>query len=634
MSDYANYVLSKLNEDRTGEKRFCDFTIKTESKDFLVHRCVLGSVSEFFKAMFSVNMTENYQNHCSVNSLQPDTIFAVVEFVYGNLDSITIDNIYNIVEAADFLQIQKLLEFCIQFLSNHMTAKVYFRSWEIAKQYNLVDLQNFCKKYVGKNFSMLSKRSECLALKPDAFQEFLESKSDRTTEERVYETLVNWISFDIENRESYFGDLFLKIDLDKISTSFLNMEISSNDLVLENAATSKKLVEEMRKRMEHEASNLQCSTKETIVSTGAPSISAVKLRNASDAGGTKQPKSTVKNSATNPHLLSGSVMKIEKTSHNSPEMQSAVGSMSSSLQPGLSSSIPCAKNLARKGSQSFEFILVGGKASPKHVRKYNTNTKKWKLLSAIDKVFIDGQLICLENILYRLGGRLADNLTSFVDVWSLNLKNPLDSWSSCLEMKQRRHRFGCTIYQGHIVVAGGLSHETEVLASVESYYPPWNVWLERPDMNLKRVGCCLVVYQKKIYALGGSGLNKNSCMKEVEIYQGNSWSTGISMQQKRSDFAAVVCDNKIFAIGGKSTDTGYQTSVECFCNGKWQAVASLKAPRAGHGAVVGGNKIFVCGGANKTGPVKSMEMYDLKDKKWQVTKSINGGAEGMAMALI
>ena len=601
MSDYANYVLSKLNEDRTGEKRFCDFTIKTESKDFLVHRCVLGSVSEFFKAMFSVNMTENYQNHCSVNSLQPDTISAVIEFVYGNSNSITINNIYNIVEAADFLQIQKLLEFCVQFLSNHMTAKVYFRSWEIAKLYNLVDLQNFCKKYVGKNFLMLSKRSECLALKPDAFQEFLESKSDRTTEERVYETLVNWVSFDMENRGSYFGDLFLKIDLDKISTSFLNMEISSSDLVLENAATSKKLVEEMRKRMKHGASNSRCPVKENIVSTETS-------------------------------------MKVQQLSSDRPEMlitSVPLSSVTASLQLGMSSSSPSAEDLFQKSCQSFEFVLIGGKTSSNCVRKYNTNTKKWKMLKAIDKTCIDGQLISFENILYYLGGRFADNLNSLGDVLSLNLQNPLASWSKCLDMRQKRHRFGCAVYKGHLLVAGGLAHQAEALASVESYYPSWNVWFERPEMTMKRVGCCLVVYQNQLYALGGSGLDSDSCMKDVEILRGNSWSSGKSMRHKRSDFAAVVFDDKIYAIGGKSKDASYHSSVEFFFNGKWQAVDQLKVPRAGHGAVVVGNKIFVCGGKNKSGPVKSMEMYDLDEKKWKiVTKSINGDAEGMAMALI
>ena len=601
MSDYANYVLSKLNEDRTEEKCFCDFTIKTESKDFLVHRCVLGSVSEFFKAMFSVNMTENYQNHCSINSLQPDTISAVIEFVYGNSNFITINNIYNIVEAADFLQIQKLLEFCVQFLSNHMTAKVYFRSWEIAKQYNLVDLQDFCKKYVGKNFLMLSKRSECLALKPDAFQEFLESKSDLTTEERVYKTLVNWVSFDMENRESYFGDLFLKIDLDKISTSFLNMEISSSDLVLENAATSKKLVQEMRKRMEHEASNSRCPIKETIASTETS-------------------------------------MKVQQLSSDRPEMLITPGSSSSltaSLQPGISSLIPSAEDLFQKSCQSFEFVLIGGKTSSNCVRKYNTNTKEWKMLKAIDKTCIDGRLISLDNILYYLGGRFADNLNSLGNVWSLNLQDPLASWSECLDMRQKRHRFGCTVYKGHLFVAGGLAHQAEALASVESYSPSGNVWFKRPEMTMKRVGCCLVVYQNQLYALGGSGLDSDSCMKDVEILGENSWSSGKSMRHKRSDFAAVVFDDKIYAIGGKSKDAGYHSSVEFFFNGKWQAVDQLKVPRAGHGAVVVGNKIFVCGGKNKFGPVKSMEMYDLDEKKWKiVTKSINGDAEGMAMALI
>ncbi|CAK8689865.1 unnamed protein product [Clavelina lepadiformis] len=55
-NNHATEILSNLNEERTTTKDFCDFTIKAEGKQFPVHKCVVGSFSEYFKKMFTTKV--------------------------------------------------------------------------------------------------------------------------------------------------------------------------------------------------------------------------------------------------------------------------------------------------------------------------------------------------------------------------------------------------------------------------------------------------------------------------------------------------------------------------------------------------------------------------------------------------
>ena len=455
----------------------------------------------------------------------------------------------------------------------------------------------------------------------------------------------------MENRESYFGDLFLKIDLDKISTSFLNAEISSSDLVLENAATSKKLVQEMRKRMNQNEPNQNDRENFTSYLSVTPQTSkksrpSVAKQVQFDNLSPKEKSETSQNKPARKSSWSGEISLPNQSSNSNKNnidltnLEDFLADWESSTSSYGFSSIPPPRSFPEKKNvsskyQSFEFILLGGKTSPSYVRKFNVNTKQWKKLPEfVETNSCDGKLLCFRKTLCHFGGRFSDCLNSVEDVWSLNLKNPTHSWISCSNMNQKRHRFGCAVFNKEIWVARGRAHKTESLDSVESFHPSNNSWTERPDMRMKRIGCCLVEYKNTLCVIGGVTLEKDSYLRQVETFAGKSWKGGLQMQHKRSDFAAVVLNDKIYAIGGKAGDKWYNNSVECFCDGEWMLVAQLNSPRSLHSACVVGNKIYVVGGENHKGPVRTLEVYYPEENRWEISDTIKGDAEDVLMASI
>ncbi|CAK8697629.1 unnamed protein product [Clavelina lepadiformis] len=111
-SNHATEILNNLNEDRKTTKDFCDFTIIAGGKQFPVHKCVVGSISEYFKKMFTTKMKESYSNEGSVKEVSGPTMASIINFIYTSCIILTHDNVYDVLEAAKYLRITSKYCYC------------------------------------------------------------------------------------------------------------------------------------------------------------------------------------------------------------------------------------------------------------------------------------------------------------------------------------------------------------------------------------------------------------------------------------------------------------------------------------------------------------------------------------------
>ena len=121
--------MNNLNEDRLTNQQFCDFTIKTGTQDFPVHKCLLGVTSEFFKRMFETNMKEKFENCVKIETIEPEIMKAVIEFIYNNSSLIDSDNVNEVLKAADYLQIPPLLTHCTEMMETNLTRQNVIDTW-------------------------------------------------------------------------------------------------------------------------------------------------------------------------------------------------------------------------------------------------------------------------------------------------------------------------------------------------------------------------------------------------------------------------------------------------------------------------------------------------------------------------
>jgi hypothetical protein len=85
-----------------------------------------------------------------------------------------------------------------------------------------------------------------------------------------------------------------------------------------------------------------------------------------------------------------------------------------------------------------------------------------------------------------------------------------------------------------------------------------------------RQWCGLVVFQGKLFAVGGHGT------ANVECFDGERWATAPSLLTARKGPGVAVFHGKIYVAGGRASTT------ECFDGLKWETVKCTNATPADH----------------------------------------------------
>jgi len=172
-----------------------------------------------------------------------------------------------------------------------------------------------------------------------------------------------------------------------------------------------------------------------------------------------------------------------------------------------------------------------------------------------------------------------------------------------------------------LVVIGGLNN------TAECYFPLENKVVPMPSTNTRRSCAAAAAIGGYIYVVGGWD---SACQSTVERYQpgldpwtrnppgADRWDMMASMQQRRSQLAAVGLQGKLYALGGRDDAGLFLNSVERYsvdldC---WRPVAPMLVERCGMGAAVREDKLYVVGGFN--GRCRAtVEVYNPDANAWQ-----------------
>ncbi|KAF7237401.1 Kelch-like protein 13 [Varanus komodoensis] len=100
------------------EGLLCDVTLVPGDGDevFPVHRAMMASASDYFKAMFTGGMKEQDLMCIKLHGVNKIGLKKIIDFIYTAKLSLNMDNLQDTLEAASFLQILPVLDFCKVFL--------------------------------------------------------------------------------------------------------------------------------------------------------------------------------------------------------------------------------------------------------------------------------------------------------------------------------------------------------------------------------------------------------------------------------------------------------------------------------------------------------------------------------------
>lgn len=216
---------------RKGE--LCDAKLIANGIEFEVHRVVLSACSPYFESMFIGEFAEPPEEPVIIDEVSDSALEILINFAYTSHIKLTERNVYSVFEAADLLQFNGVKGACFKFFKQQMNKSNCIRTWLFAVSHNCTELLDASLKYVELNFLDIVRGKEFLDLNQLDVVTGITSLEDLaiTAEEQVYEAVLAWIKYNLEERKKHSLEAFKSVRFPSMSKDYL-MHIVDNEVLI------------------------------------------------------------------------------------------------------------------------------------------------------------------------------------------------------------------------------------------------------------------------------------------------------------------------------------------------------------------------------------------------------------------
>ncbi|KAF7481772.1 kelch repeat and BTB domain-containing protein 3 [Marmota monax] len=232
--DHGQKILSILQNFRE-QNVFYDFKIIMKDEIIPCHRCVLAACSDFFRAMFEVNMKERDDGSVTITNLSSKAVKAFLDYAYTGKTKITDDNVEMFFQLSSFLQVSFLSKACSDFLIKSINLVNCLHLLSISDSYGSTRLFDHALYFVQHHFSLLFKSNDFLEMNFGILQKCLESDELNVPEEEtVLKVVLNWTKHNLESRQKHLPHLIKKVKLHQLSEDTLQDCLLNEECLLKS----------------------------------------------------------------------------------------------------------------------------------------------------------------------------------------------------------------------------------------------------------------------------------------------------------------------------------------------------------------------------------------------------------------
>ena len=228
-------LLQFANEKRKAGL-FNDVSIQVGNERFQYSRMVLSCYSTYFETMFKTEMLEKYQDTVELQGMEEKCIKMLIDYMYGEEVAIDDENVFQALNAAEYLQIENAKLFCIEFLESGLDTT---NCLDVINAYNVyvpTISADHIYQFISDNFAAVYPQEKFKNMPVNDLHVLLDQLNKKKLDQQLlYMAIVSWISTNRENRKFEFTSLFQLIDLSKLSTQYLKEDVSKEPLVKQNA---------------------------------------------------------------------------------------------------------------------------------------------------------------------------------------------------------------------------------------------------------------------------------------------------------------------------------------------------------------------------------------------------------------
>ncbi|XP_060685290.1 kelch-like protein 28 isoform X1 [Hemiscyllium ocellatum] len=519
---HSEQLLQGLNLLRQ-HRELCDIVLRVGDVKIHAHKVVLASISPYFKAMFTGNLSENENSEVEFQCIDETALQAIVEYAYTGTIFISQDTVESLLPAANLLQIKLVLKECCTFLESQLDPGNCIGISRFAETYGCHDLYLAANKYICQNFEEVCHTEEFFELNHTELDEIISNDClNVVTEESVFYALEAWIKYDVQERQKYLAQLLHCVRLPLLSVKFLTRLYEANQLIRDEH-TCKHLLNEALKyhfMPEHRFSHqTELSTRPRC----APKVLCA-------VGG-----------------KTGLFATLDSVEMYFPQTDSWTG-----LAPLSSPRYECGVAVVDQ-----KLYVVGGIATHiqqginyrKHenlVEGWNPETNKWTTVERMNECRSTLGVAVLAGELYALGGYDGENYLQSVEKYIPKIKK----WQPVAPMGKSRSCFAAAVLDGKLYAIGG--YGPAHMNSVERYDPSKDSWEMVAPMADKRINFGVGSMLGFIFVVGGhNGVSHLQSVERYEPHQ-NQWTLCRPMSDPRTGVGAAIVDNYLYVVGGHS----------------------------------------------------------------------------------
>merc|ERR1719319_1295906 len=458
-----------------------------------------------------------------LKDFDPDTLAALLEFMYTAKITITEDNAQDILIGANLLLLYPVREAAGEVLGRLIDCSNVLLIRSLASAFSCREVETRAHNFLLERFEMVSKTEEFLKLDLAEVKKYLLMDDIIVrSEESIFECIIRWIETDPKSRESHFEDLIPAVRFPLVSEHYVLTVLQPHPMVQASKLCQGLIREAASLRTE------SCRSPGQRLPQYRGSNQLLFLQCANMSPWLKTPPVLYdfkKNSWTSLNGPTGPCRYREGSSYifhdNSIYSFGGESNMEPEGAPGQLGVLPVVGAGGLQVGPATSEILIDGE-----VYRYCLEERLWSVHSCMLGKRKRHQAVVLAGRVYVLGG---SNEYSVVQAGVEVMDLQTGVWTQGVPMLNRRVSHGAVALNNCLYVVGGWDGQG-VVKSVEMFNPTKGVWQEvstHPNIRMKSGVAAL---DGKIYVVGGCLQTLESCYR-AEVAMPPDYCTQALVQQ-------------------------------------------------------------------------------------------------------
>uniref|UniRef100_A0A914PCC1 BTB domain-containing protein n=1 Tax=Panagrolaimus davidi TaxID=227884 RepID=A0A914PCC1_9BILA len=213
---YSEQYIYKMRQERfktfklqDPAKEHFDVTFEIEGKKLYAHSFILKPVSETMASMLSDHWTKK-DEVVTIETCSYENFYQFIQFVYTGGCDLTNENVFKLVDMAEFYAVPFLKEFCHIFLSSMIyNVETIEEMVEFSEKYSLNRMKGALKEFIRCNLDQIIRHERFLS-GGKLFVEFMSSidQYSQKEKENVFEAVYKWTEHQVLKQKDAEDETF------------------------------------------------------------------------------------------------------------------------------------------------------------------------------------------------------------------------------------------------------------------------------------------------------------------------------------------------------------------------------------------------------------------------------------------